>query len=371
MRKKSNKKPLCEKPTPQQKYLKSQRFLEELEISKAKLEWEADRKVLFAQFIYPSISSAARRILEIRASLNDLNVFPVKDNDTGDNMSKLIATLDFKVTRVMSQKEATADQLWQAFGEGLVEGAQGNSGIFLAAFLDGIRRVLSEAREYDRETILLAVRAAEAKIYTVGTGVIEGTIVSVAEALKNALEEYCDDDSGMSIANFVKMRCNKAVSLTPQQNPKLKGREDSGAKGLAELIVAVVDAICAIRGRVDVEPKNWADIVKDSAKDVTLKARKTLEREVWQEGRPEFCLTIKTSQPIDCRALEWRLEELGESVRVSTIDNSTVAHAHVHDVNKVLEIMTAEFADDFAENVEVSNMRMQFNEATRASSPKK
>ncbi len=193
------------------------------------------------EFVLMVIESLVASIQHNEEKINDLNVFPVPDGDTGSNM---LATL-ISAWENISEASTTDFEVMNDFARGALLGARGNSGVItsqiIKGFAEGIKKVGS--LESDTESLRTILRSTKEYAYKAVGNPVEGTILSVVRALD---EKYDRNASNLLEAFEGALEIAKAATeYTPEQLPVLKeaGVVDSGAYGLTLMIEAVVNAI--------------------------------------------------------------------------------------------------------------------------------
>ena len=174
--------------------------------------------------------------------INELNVFPVPDGDTGTNMTMTIMS-------AVKEVSASADDMksvCKAISSGSLKGARGNSGVILSQLLRGFTKIAGDYESLDTMILSIALDKATETAYKAVMRPKEGTILTVAKAMSTkALEIYEEVDD---IQEFIKEVLNagdKALARTPELLPVLKqaGVVDSGGQGLMEIIRGVYDSV--------------------------------------------------------------------------------------------------------------------------------
>ena len=174
--------------------------------------------------------------------INELNVFPVPDGDTGTNMTMTIMS-------AVKEVSASADDMksvCKAISSGSLKGARGNSGVILSQLLRGFTKIAGDYETLDTMILSIALDKATETAYKAVMRPKEGTILTVAKAMSNkALEIYEDVDDIQEFVKEVLDAGDKALARTPELLPVLKqaGVVDSGGQGLMEIIRGVYDSI--------------------------------------------------------------------------------------------------------------------------------
>ncbi|HIR24381.1 MAG TPA: DAK2 domain-containing protein, partial [Candidatus Egerieimonas faecigallinarum] len=186
---------------------------------------------------------AGAKNLEVKKEwINELNVFPVPDGDTGTNMTLTIMSA---VREVNSLEEVTFRSLAKAISSGSLRGARGNSGVILSQLLRGFTKVIKEKEEIDALTLADAMEKAVETAYKAVMKPKEGTILTVAKGAADKARELCDEceDLGSFLEDVIAY-ANQVLAQTPEMLPVLKeaGVVDSGGQGLVVVLEGAFDA---------------------------------------------------------------------------------------------------------------------------------
>ncbi|MBQ0026747.1 MAG: DAK2 domain-containing protein [Lachnospiraceae bacterium] len=168
--------------------------------------------------------------------INDLNVFPVPDGDTGTNMTLTILS----AVREVQSADTNMNALAKAISSGSLRGARGNSGVILSQLFRGFTKVIQDQEIMDKATIAAAMKRATETAYKAVMKPKEGTILTVARMMSEKAEKLAAD-SNLSIEEFAEMiiECgDDALAHTPELLPVLKqaGVVDSGGQGLMQFM---------------------------------------------------------------------------------------------------------------------------------------
>ncbi len=180
--------------------------------------------------------------LEIKKNwINELNVFPVPDGDTGTNMTLTIMSA---ATEVNKLTHPNIDELAKAISAGSLRGARGNSGVILSQLLRGFTKVIRDYNDIDGETIALSFQKAVETAYKAVMKPKEGTILTVARAMADKAAEIEDKSDLAEFFEAILKEGDEALARTPEMLPVLKeaGVVDSGGQGLMTVLHGAVDA---------------------------------------------------------------------------------------------------------------------------------
>lgn len=175
--------------------------------------------------------------------INELNVFPVPDGDTGTNMTMTIMSA---AKEVSSLTEPTMAELAKAISSGSLRGARGNSGVILSQLFRGFCKVI---KEYDEIDVTILCEACQKAVETAYKAVMkpkEGTILTVAKgAAEKALELSDETEDVVTFVEEVIKQAEYVLDQTPEMLPVLKqaGVVDSGGQGLVQVLKGAYDAL--------------------------------------------------------------------------------------------------------------------------------
>ncbi|MGN0333149.1 MAG: DAK2 domain-containing protein [Lachnospiraceae bacterium] len=186
--------------------------------------------------------AGAQNIEAKKEFINELNVFPVPDGDTGTNMS---LTIMAAAKEVAALDKPVMKDLAKAISSGSLRGARGNSGVILSQLLRGFTKAIREEKEIDAITLAAACTRAKETAYKAVMKPKEGTILTVASGIAEKAAEMAQetDDLGVFIPEVIKY-AEEVLAKTPDMLPVLKeaGVVDSGGQGLLEVIKGAYDA---------------------------------------------------------------------------------------------------------------------------------
>ena len=186
--------------------------------------------------------------------INELNVFPVPDGDTGTNMTMTVMSA---VKDVMALPEnADMRTVCKAIATGSLKGARGNSGVILSQLLRGFTRVIGEYEDVTVPVISAALEKATETAYKAVMKPKEGTILTVARGISDKAAELSESGEEFTVEDFVRAvtaHGEKVLSETPELLPVLKeaGVVDSGGQGLIEVLHGLIDVLEGKRTEFD------------------------------------------------------------------------------------------------------------------------
>ena len=269
-----------------------------------------------------------------RSRIDDLNVYPVPDGDTGTNMAETVQT----AVRALERDE-DAD-----VARAVLMGARGNSGVILSQLVRGAVEALAERDAIDTPALAAALRRGSEAADAAVREPQEGTILTVARALAERGEALAADNTPLdeALAELL-AAADAALARTQQQLDVLReaGVVDAGAAGLVEIVRGIA---AHVRGEPLPEPAA-------AAEELPLDA---IHREL---SRFRYCTTFFVEgEAVDPDRLEAALSPLGDSLLVVGSPGAVKAHVHTDEPGRALSIATA--LGTLAE-IEINNMHQQ------------
>ena len=256
--------------------------------------------------------------------INELNVFPVPDGDTGTNMSMTIMSAAKEVTAL--NKPAMKD-LAKAISSGSLRGARGNSGVILSQLLRGFTKAIKEEKEIDVLALAAACQRARDTAYKAVMKPKEGTILTVASGIATKAAEMAEETDDLEVfIPAVIEHAQDVLNQTPEMLPVLKeaGVVDSGGQGLLEVIKGAYDAF--LGKEIDysvIEPSTGVTVNKANAEDTA---------DIKFGYCTEFIiLTEKEFTEDDEREFKKFLSSIGDSIVCVADDDVVKIHVHTND----------------------------------------
>ena len=257
--------------------------------------------------------------------INELNVFPVPDGDTGTNMTMTIMSAAREVSALGAVPQMA--QLAKAISSGSLRGARGNSGVILSQLFRGFCKVIAEYDEIDVCVLCDAMQKAVETAYKAVMKPKEGTILTVAKgAADKALELVDETDDLVYFVDEVIKHADYVLSQTPEMLPVLKqaGVVDSGGQGLMQVLKGAQDMLLGKEVDYSIEDvPTSTGVVKISAET---------EEEIKFGYCTEFIIVLNKPMT-DKEELEYKayLESIGDSIVVVADDEITKTHVHTND----------------------------------------
>ena len=267
--------------------------------------------------------------LEIKKNwINELNVFPVPDGDTGTNMTLTIMSA---ATEVNKLPDATIDELAKAISAGSLRGARGNSGVILSQLLRGFTKVIRDHNEIDGETIALSFQKAVETAYKAVMKPKEGTILTVARAMADKAAQIEDKENLEVFLESIIREGDETLARTPEMLPVLKeaGVVDSGGQGLMTVLHGAVDAFNGLEIELDFEAPEVN--IKNTAKPISTD-------EITFGYCTEFIVKLdKEFTEEDEDEMKSYLASLGDSLVFVAGDDIVKVHVHTNHPGKAFE----------------------------------
>ena len=268
--------------------------------------------------------AGAQNIEAKKDYINELNVFPVPDGDTGTNMSMTIMSAAKEVTAL--NKPAMKD-LAKAISSGSLRGARGNSGVILSQLLRGFTKAIKEEKEIDVLALAAACQRARDTAYKAVMKPKEGTILTVASGIATKAAEMAEETDDLEVfIPAVIEHAQDVLNQTPEMLPVLKeaGVVDSGGQGLLEVIKGAYDAF--LGKEIDysvIEPSTGVTVNKANAEDTA---------DIKFGYCTEFIiLTEKEFTEDDEREFKKFLSSIGDSIVCVADDDVVKIHVHTND----------------------------------------
>ena len=196
-----------------------------------------------AALVQKMFLAGAKNLESKKECINDLNVFPVPDGDTGTNMTLTIMSAAKEVSAIANP---TMENLAKAISTGSLRGARGNSGVILSQLLRGFTKEMSQVKEITVKTLAVATSRATETAYKAVMKPKEGTILTVAKGVSDKAAEIADTVTDIEEALSVIIDyAEEVLAKTPDMLPVLKeaGVVDSGGQGLVVVLRGLYDAL--------------------------------------------------------------------------------------------------------------------------------
>ncbi len=310
-------------------------------------------KTIDASLLSKMFLSGAYNLESKKEWINELNVFPVPDGDTGTNMTMTIMS----AAKAVSDLEACdMKSVSKAISSGSLRGARGNSGVILSQLLRGFTKVVAAHDEVDVPVLKEAFEKAVETAYKAVMKPKEGTILTVARgAADKAVEIAETTDDIVAFSEAVIAEAEAVLAQTPEMLPVLKqaGVVDSGGQGLVEVLKGAYDALMG-------KEIDYSALTSDNASQPAKVAAPVDEAEIKFGYCTEFF--IKLEAPLkEYQVKEYKafLESIGDSIAVIADEDAVKTHVHTNDPGLALQ---EALKHGQLSGVKIDNMREEHEE---------
>ena len=297
--------------------------------------------------------------------INELNVFPVPDGDTGTNMTLTIMSA---AKEVAGLETVTMETFAKAVSSGSLRGARGNSGVILSQLLRGFTKVIRSEKEIDTVVLASAFQKAVETAYKAVMKPKEGTILTVARGGSDRAVALLEENPDLDLDTMLKAvirRSEEVLNQTPEMLPVLKeaGVVDSGGQGLLQVLKGAYDAFCG----------KEVDYTIEAGSGAKTGAAKAAETEAPAEIRYGYCtefIILLEKEYTHETELSFKayLESIGDSIVVVSDDGIVKVHVHTNDPG--LAIQKALTYGSLT-SMKIDNMREEHKEKLFKESEKK
>lgn len=284
--------------------------------------------MLSGKILRDAIISGANNIINNKESVDELNVFPVPDGDTGTNMSMTIRNAVAELN--MLSDSVTVETVAQTAASAMLIGARGNSGVILSLLFRGLSKGLAGKHEATVEDYCNALKLGAEAAYKSVMKPTEGTILTVARvAAEKANDAQCKDFP--ELFDVLTTAAKETLDQTPEMLPVLKkaGVVDAGGMGYYTILKGMASVIC---GGVMIGAKEETA----TEKAVVTNAAGTFETDIEFTYCTEF-IVVKSDVNKDATKLRAFLESIGDCVVVVDDDSIIKVHVHTEHPGKALE----------------------------------
>ncbi|MCI8423749.1 MAG: DAK2 domain-containing protein [Lawsonibacter sp.] len=279
-----------------------------------------------------------------KQTINDLNVFPVPDGDTGTNMT---LTIGAAAAEMKKNRYATVGQAAQGAASALLRGARGNSGVILSLLFRGFSKAIKEKETIDGRDFAIALDFGVAAAYKAVMKPTEGTILTVSRLAAARAAGYAREDNCIeAVLEAAIQEGTAALADTVNQNPVLKkaGVVDAGGKGFLVILQGMLDELRGIAAPEIGEPaQEKADFQAASAEEITF-------------AFDTVFIVRKAREDVDLEPFRAYLGSIGDSLVIGEDDAAFKVHVHTNTpgdaLNEAQKYGTLELA-------KIENMRTQ------------
>ena len=287
-------------------------------------------KMIDVEMLTKMFLAGAKNLEAKKEWINELNVFPVPDGDTGTNMTLTIMSAASEVNNL---SEKTMETVAKAISSGSLRGARGNSGVILSQLLRGFTKVIRGYEVLDAQILSNAMQKAVETAYKAVMKPKEGTILTVARgAADKAAELAAEEDDLDVLFSEVIAEAERVLATTPDLLPVLKeaGVVDSGGQGLVEVLKGAYDAFLG----------KEVDYTFEEPKSAPVKTAVQTGAET--EIKFGYCteFIIKLNQAFDAKTengFKAFLESIGDSIVCVADDDIVKVHVHTNHPGQALE----------------------------------
>lgn len=306
-----------------------------------------------AQMIAKMFLAGAKNLENKKEWINELNVFPVPDGDTGTNMTLTIMSA---AKEVSSLDDLNMQTLSKAISSGSLRGARGNSGVILSQLLRGLTKAI---RDFEEVNVPILTDAFDKAVETAYKAVMkpkEGTILTVARGGAEKARELCEDGVEDLEEFFSKVieHSKYVLSQTPEMLPVLKqaGVVDSGGQGLVEVLCGAFDAF--LGKEIDLTLPEITHVA--AATRISAEAEEDIKFGYCTEFIIMLNKTFNIKHEMDFKDY---LESIGDSIVVVADDDIVKVHVHTNDPGLAIQKALKYGA---LSNMKIDNMRLEHQE---------
>ncbi|MGN0141435.1 MAG: DAK2 domain-containing protein [Roseburia sp.] len=282
-----------------------------------------------AEALAKAFLAGAKNLEAKKEWINELNVFPVPDGDTGTNMSMTIMSA---AKEVCALEHADMKALAKAISSGSLRGARGNSGVILSQLFRGFTKVIGEYEEIDVQILTDAFQKAVETAYKAVMKPKEGTILTVAKGMADKALAICEEtDDLLTFIEAVVEEGDRVLAKTPDMLPVLKqaGVVDSGGQGLMQVLKGASDSLHGKEIDYSIEVESGTAAASEGTSY-------NIEAQAGQEIKFAYCtqFLIMLDQPMSSKAeneFKSYLETIGDSIVVVADDEIVKVHVHTND----------------------------------------
>ena len=282
--------------------------------------------------------------------INDLNVFPVPDGDTGSNMS---ATMSAGANAIKQLEETSIGKVAKALSRGMLMGARGNSGVILSQLFSGIAKSMVDKDEVGVEEFSYALRSGVEQAYSAVIHPVEGTMLTVSrEGADEAISVYEDVEDFEQLFDLYIKELYRSLERTPDLLPILKevGVVDSGGAGFIEIVEGMRAALLG----------DFYDDKQEQSSDYKVDLTNYKHAEGEDFGYcTEFIMQIEKMSEFSQKDFIDMISPLGNSLVVVQDENILKVHIHTQTPGDALNL-AQHFG--FFVNLKIENMNLQHTE---------
>ena len=269
-----------------------------------------------------AIISGANNILNNRVKVDELNVFPVPDGDTGTNMSMTANAASLELSRLGD--DATVSEVAKAAAAAMLRGARGNSGVILSLLFRGLSKGLKDVEKADGVQFAEALKKGVEAAYGAVMKPTEGTILTVARVAQERAQAAADSGADtLAVLEETLKGAEDILKETPEMLPALKkaGVVDAGGKGFCVILEGMLQVFRG--GSIIAVEEAGASAPKEADSAIAL-----ADDEITFTYCTEFIVRRNSDNEADAKNLRAYLESIGDCVVV--VDDEEIIKVHVH-----------------------------------------
>src|SRR5699024_4375877 len=310
------------------------------------------------------IELAQKHLLNNKDKINDLNVFPVPDGDTGTNMS---LTMTSGLNEVKEINNDNVSEVAAAFSKGLLMGARGNSGVILSQIFRGFNKGLNKKEAVNSAELAKAFEEGVIMAYQAVTNPVEGTILTVVKDAAEVAKQADETTEIIELMTSVTKEAQKSLNHTPELLPVLKevGVVDSGGKGL---LVIYEGFLAALKGEDITSNDEEVEFESEIQNEHEQSIQSYINVGSIEHGYcTEFMVDINKykleDDDFDEQLYRRELERYGDSLLVAADEGIVKVHIHTETPGDVMS-----FSQKFGDlmNIDIENMRKQYEAIIKA-----
>ena len=304
-----------------------------------------------------AIISGANNITNQKNKINDLNIFPVPDGDTGTNMSM---TINAAVKELAKKETDSAEEIALCTASSMLRGARGNSGVILSLLFRGFAKGLKGRHNADGRDLAVALGLGVEAAYKAVAKPAEGTILTVARvAYEKGIKAADENSELLYVWDAVCEGAQEALEQTPELLPVLKkaGVVDAGGKGLCEIFEGMMSYFA---DNIIVELKEDNNTKSDLSDDEFRSAAAEFDDDITFTYCTEFIVGRDESVTTEPNDLRLFLETIGDCVVV--VDDEEIIKVHVH-TEQPGDALTKALEFGQLLTVKIENMKEQHKKA--------
>lgn len=294
--------------------------------------------------------AASRWLSRYADVLNDLNVYPVPDGDTGTNMSMTLQAVENELVKL--DHEPDMNELVDIISEAVLLGARGNSGTILSQIIQGFLMGVKDKEAITVEDAAYAFTLAKERAYEAVANPVEGTMLTVIRRVAEEAMAYKGDKNDfITFLVFLKTVANKAVQETPNLLPKLKeaGVVDAGGKGIFYVLEGFEKSVS--------DPDMLQDLQRIVESQNTRKERMDYVKTEKADIKYKYCTEyIIEAGDFDLEDYKKQVIQHGDSMVCAQTKRKTKTHIHTNNPGLVLEI-AVKYGQ--LNNIKIDNMAYQ------------